>query len=243
MVDPIAFSFGPVQIRWYGILLAFGFFLGYHVLHFLARRQGVKQEVIDDAFLWLIPLSIIGARLFEVVIYNPTYYLANPLKVFFIWEGGISVHGGILGAVIATFIVAKKHTVHFYDIADLYPAPFFLGAALGRIGNFINGELIGKPSTLPWAVEFSNYSGLRHPSQIYESMKNFILFGLALFVKDKSWPRGCKFWLAIGSYSILRFGVEFYKDMPAYGIFTVAQWISLPLMMIAFFMFYRLKKR
>ena len=243
MVDPVAFSLGPLQIRWYGILLAIGFYLGYLLLRRIGRERNIEEGVIEDLFLWLVPASIVGARLFEVVVYEPSYYFSNPLKIVAVWEGGLASHGGFLGALTAVFLVAKKHKVGFYRLADLVPVPFFVGAALGRVGNFINGELVGKVSSLPWAVSFSGYEGLRHPSQIYEALKNALLAAVFWNIRKINLPDGCLFWLGVGAYSLLRFVVEFWKDLPIYYSLTVAQWLSLPLVLISAFMFYRLKKR
>ena len=241
MVNPVAFSLGLIQIRWYGILLALAFFLGYMVVKKLAKEKGLPESFTDDLFVYLIPLGIIGARLAEIIIYEPAYYLANPIKVFFVWEGGLSVHGGFVGAFLATYLVAKKYKLSFYKVADLLPIPFFLGAALGRIGNFINGELVGKVTSLPWGMHFEGYEGLRHPSQLYESVKNFFLCYLTWKMRKKNWPDGCLFWFGIASYSMLRFLVEFVKDLPSYDGLTTAQWISLPLIFIGVIMFFRLK--
>ena len=242
MVDPVAFSFGSWSIRWYGILLALGFFLGYMIFKKFALEKGFSESLVDDFFIWLVPSGIVGARLFEVLVYEPAYYFANPLKIFYVWEGGLASHGGMIGAFFAVYVVSKKYKMHFYDLADLLPVPFFIGAALGRIGNFINGELVGKVTSVPWAVHFQGYEGLRHPSQVYESFKNFFLAGVFFSVKNLKLPKGSLFWAALGSYSVLRFVVEFWKDLPVYYQLTVAQWISLPLIIISAMMFYKVQK-
>ena len=242
MINPVAFSLGSLQIRWYGILLALGFLVGYVIIKKFAKEKKLPPDLVDDFFVWVIPLGIVGARVFEVIIYEPTYYFADPIKMLYVWQGGLSSHGGMLGAVVATIIVAKKYKINFYAIADLLPIPFFLGAALGRIGNFINNELVGKVTSVPWAVVFNGYDGLRHPSQVYEALKNVLLGGIAFQVKKTRLPEGCMFWFGLGSYSLFRFVVELWKDLPTYVGLTIAQWISVPLLVISFIMFYKQKQ-
>ncbi len=240
-MDPVAFTLGAVQIRWYGILLAFSFFLGYLIFKKQALEKKFSEKFVDDFFLYLIPFSIIGSRLVEVVVYDPVYYFSDPIKIFYVWQGGLASHGGILGALVAVYLVSKKHTISFYKVADLLPIPFFLSAGIGRIGNFINGEIVGKVSSLPWAVSFAGYSGLRHPVQLYEMVMDFILFGIFLKLKSKNFPEGCFFYLALGMYSLFRFIVEFYKEMPLYFHLTIGQWLSIFLMLVSLVMFFRRK--
>ena len=234
MIDPVLFHLGPLEVRYYGVLFALGFLAGYFILRKLAPERNIHPDTIDDFLIWLIPSIVVGARLFEVLVYEPGYYFANPAKIIAIWEGGLASHGGLLGGILVTWWFCKRRKIHFYDLADLAVIPGALGAAFVRLGNFMNGEIVGRVSNAPWAMEFSGYEGRRHPSQLYEAAKNLLLF-IALWNlrKIKDLPRGFLFWSFIGGYSVLRFVVEFWKDWPLYYGLTIGQWLSIPLILLA----------
>lgn len=179
MIDPTIFQIGSIAIRWYGVIMAFGFILGLYISVHLAKQRKISKNTIVDYFIYLIPASIIGARLLAVILNYPIY-LNDPLEIFALWHGGMAIHGGIIGAVLVTLYFCKKRDINFYDIADIIVIPLGLGLALGRIGNFINQEFIGKPTNLPWGVYFDNLPEKRHPSQIYEALKNLIIFTITL---------------------------------------------------------------
>ncbi len=230
-MDPIAFQIGSIAIRWYGIFYVLGFLFAYWVSPLLARN--ISKEDMQEFFLYLIPFSIIGARLLYVFL-NWSYYSENLFQILFIWNGGMAFYGGLIGAVLAAFYFCRKKKIHFYDLADVLVIPLAIGLALGRLGNFINGELYGKITSLPWGVSFEGVDGLRHPSQIYESLKNlFIFFVVFRVYKLKKFKKGFVFWLFIFMYSFLRFFVEFVKDVDVYSGLTYGQWISLPLVIIS----------
>lgn len=234
MIDPILLRLGPLEIRYYGVLFALGFLIGYFILRKLAPERNIKPDMIDDFLIWLIPGMVIGARLFEVLVYEPSYYFSNPAKIIAVWEGGLASHGGLLGGILVTWWFCRKHKIHFYDLADLGVIPGVLGAAFVRIGNFMNGEIVGRVSDVPWAMEFTGYEGKRHPSQLYEAAKNVLLFvALWNLRKVHDLPRGFLFWSFIGGYSILRFVVEFWKDWPMHYGLTIGQWLSIPFILFA----------
>ena len=241
MIDPTAFQIGNIAIRWYGIIMALGFFLAYLITKKLAKYRNISEKDMTDYFLYFIPSSIIGARLWAVIL-NYQYY-SNPLEIFAVWNGGMAIHGGIAGAMLATYYYTKKRKLHFYDIADIIVIPTALGLALGRIGNFINQEFFGRPTNLPWGINFDNVEGKRHPSQIYESLKNLIIFSITLkLYLFKTLKRGIIFWTFILLYSILRFGVEFFKDMQLWYGLTYGQIISIPLFVLSIIMLRRIMK-
>src|SRR3989344_5318907 len=205
MIDPVLVHFGPLEIRYYGVLFALAFLFGYFILRKLAPERGLTSETIDDFFVWLIPGIVIGARLFEVLVYEPAYYLANPVKIIAVWEGGLASHGGAIGGILVTAWFCRRRGIRFYDLADLAVIPGALGAAFVRLGNFMNGELVGRPSSVSWAMEFPGYEGRRHPSQLYEAAKNVILFTVLWHLrKIKDLPRGFLFWSFIGGGSLFR---------------------------------------
>lgn len=234
MIDPVLLHLGPLEIRYYGVLFALGFLIGYFILRKLAPERGLKPEIVDDFLIWLIPGVVIGARLFEVIVYEPSYYFANPVKIIAVWEGGLASHGGMIGGILVTLWFCKRHKIHFYDLADLAVIPCALGAAFVRLGNFMNGEIVGRVSDAPWAMKFPGYEGRRHPSQLYEAFKNVLLFAALWHLRKlRDLPRGFLFWSFIGGYSALRFAVESWKDWPLYYGLTIGQWLSIPLILIA----------
>ncbi|MBS3152897.1 prolipoprotein diacylglyceryl transferase [Candidatus Woesearchaeota archaeon] len=239
MVNPILFDLGPIEIRYYGVLYALAFLVGYFILRKLARKFNIKEEYIDDYMPYIIIADIVGARLFEVLFYNSEYYFANPLKIFAVWEGGLASHGAIITIILATIWFCKKRKILFYNFADMISIPIALGAAFIRIGNFINSELVGKITDLPWAVQFLGYEGSRHPVQIYQATGHVIIFFILLsMTKLKNIKEGTIFWSLLFIDSIFRFVTEFYKDLPAdYGFvylgLNLAQWASLVIIMVS----------
>jgi phosphatidylglycerol---prolipoprotein diacylglyceryl transferase len=176
-------------MRWYGLMYIFGFVSPYLLVMYQVKHNGmnIDRTSIDDLFFYLIVGLIIGARLGYVLFYNLSFYLEHPPDTFAIWHGGMSFHGGLIGAFIACYIVARRKKLKFFMTADLLVPTCPVGIGFGRIGNFINGELFGKPSTVPWAMIFPKGGNVpRHPSQLYEMFFEGILLFLILWIyKDK----------------------------------------------------------
>ena len=245
-MDPVLFDLGAVRIYWYSVLFVIGLILGYFLLLRLGRERNVKKKVLEDYFIWTVISLIVGARLFEVLLYAPKYYFANPSKIFQIWEGGLASHGAILGILIMTFFFARSHKLRFYQLSDLIAVPAALLACLVRIGNFINRELIGTVTTSLVGVQYKGRVGLRHPVQIYQSCANFILF--IVLYKFRKMREGFLTWIFIGLYSVLRFFTEFYKELPAnYGFFwfglNLAQWFSVAGVIFSLVFLYGFRKK
>jgi phosphatidylglycerol:prolipoprotein diacylglycerol transferase len=247
-IDPVLLRLGFLEIRYYGLIYVIGFFLAYWMLTYFSKRKLIKlsrDDVLD--FLFYITVgAIVGARLFYVIIYNFSYYLSNLHEIFFIWQGGMSFHGGFLGAIIAGYVYKIKHPFDFWKFADIMVIPLALGLCLGRIGNFINGELYGRLTSLPWGVKFPNIEGYRHPSQLYEAAKNFIIFLTLWFLKDKKLPSGFLFWTFVTMYGFLRFWIEFVRAPdPQLGFIlfnlTMGQLLTLPMFIIGLCMLIKLK--
>lgn len=247
MVNPILFSIGLFELRYYSILLAIAFLLGYIILSKLINE--VEKDKVDKFLLHMIIWMIIGARLFEVFFYNPSYYFSNLIKIFYIWEGGIASHGALIAAILVTYRFTKKENLKFYDIADKIVIPVALGASLVRLGNFFNGELVGKLTNVKWAVKFNNYEGMRHPVQIYQSISHLISFFILIYVRTlKNLPKGFLFWLFMLMFSVFRFFTEFYKDLPfgyglqAYGL-NLAQYLSIFILVISVIYMFKIFKK
>lgn len=239
-MNPIAFSLGPLTVRYYGILMFLGFVIGYFILKKLAREKEIKDNLIEDYFIYIILGTIIGARLFHVFFYSFDYFIANPIKILYIWEGGLSSHGAIIANVLMTLWFTKKNKLKFYDLADIIVIPFALGASFIRLGNFINQELVGKETNSIFGYKFDSYENLRHPVQLYESFCNLILFIILYFYRKL--PSGYIFWLFILLYSIIRFIVDIFKDLPFYLGFTLAQYLSILMVIISIVYLYRLRR-
>ncbi len=249
MIDPIFFKLGPLEIRYYGLLYAFAFLIGYFILIKLSKIFKIQEEVIDDFMPYVILADILGARLFEVLFYNPAYYFSNPLKIFAVWEGGLASHGAIIAIILTTYYFCKKRKISFYTFTDMIAIPVALGAAFIRIGNFINAELVGKITNLPWAVNFTGYEGLRHPVQLYQSFGHIVIFFILLsMLKIKERKEGLIFWSLLFLDSLFRLVTEFFKDLPKdYGFFflslNLAQWASIIIIIISIKPIYiRIKK-
>jgi len=215
-IDPILVDLGFAQIRYYGLFYVIGFLFSYFYFRFLIRQKkiDIDYDELDSLFVYVILGLILGARLFYTIVYDPAYFLANPIKIFAVWQGGLSFHGGLIGMMIAAYIFAKRNRVDFLDLADTAVIPAALCLALGRIGNFINGELYGRITDVPWAVKFPGAEGFRHPSQLYESFKNIVIFSILsyFYFCKKKFPKGFFLWLFVTLYPLFRFFVEFYRE-------------------------------
>tara|TARA_B100000700_G_C15048750_1_gene859265 strand:+ start:1688 stop:2485 length:798 start_codon:yes stop_codon:yes gene_type:complete len=182
-LDPVLIDLGFFQIKWYSIAYILGIVLGWFYASIIIKNYNnitnINQQDFEDLIIYLILGIILGGRLGYVIFYDPNYYIQNFFEIFKVWHGGMSFHGGVLGVVISTFVFAKVNKSNFFNFTDIIACVAPIGLFLGRIANFINGELFGKVSTLPWAVVFPDVDNLaRHPSQIYEA----ILEGIVLFV-------------------------------------------------------------
>ena len=240
--DPVAIHIGPLAIRWYGLMYLVGF-----ALIWLAGRYRIRTRPdsvwtakdLDDALFYGILGTIIGGRLGYVLFYKFGDYLTEPLHIFYVWEGGMSFHGGLLGVMVAIWLFARRHKHDWLRSMDFIAplVPLALGA--GRLGNFINAELWGRPTDVPWAMIFPNVDGVpRHPSQLYEfTLEGVVLFLLLWWFSSKSRPRGAVSGLFLLGYGIFRFSVEFTRQpdnflgLLALGL-SMGQWLSLPMIVL-----------
>ena len=215
-IDPVIFKIGPFAMRWYGLMYILGFLAAYGLMVYQLRgnrKPGIPREAVDDLFFYLIIGLIVGARLGYTIIYNPGFYIENPIEIFMVWHGGMSFHGGLAGAFIAGVIVIVKKGLPFRTTADLVIPTAPIGICLGRIGNFINGELFGRPADVPWAMVFPQGGPIpRHPSQLYEAFfEGLLLFVILWFYKDKKKREGDVFAMFLMLYGIFRTFCEFFR--------------------------------
>ena len=248
-IDPVIFQVFGLEVRYYGLVYALGFLFVLYMTLWLIRRDDldVKKDDVYDLFFWIMLGALIGGRLFHVIFYNPAYFISHPLEIPALWLGGISIHGGVVGAVTAGLIFVRRKGYSFYTFADLIMVTFPLVLVFGRIANFINAELVGPVTGLPWCVVFPGYEGCRHPTVLYEAVKNLAIFSWQtfLFTRRNVWnyAAGTIFWSFVGLYSFLRFFAQFLR--PEEKIFfgmDVAQLFSIVLFPLALYMLYRLNR-
>lgn len=241
-IDPVAISLGPLQIHWYGIMYVIGF-VGFLVLgKYRARQTGslFKPEQVDDMMFWGAIGVVLGGRIGYMLFYNPREILADPLSLFQIWDGGMSFHGGLIGVVIVMFVLAWKWRVHVLQLADFVAPLIPIGLGAGRMGNFINGELWGKTTDVPWGMVFREAGDLpRHPSQLYQMfLEGFLLFALLWWFSSKPRPAGAISGLFLVAYAIFRILVEFVREPDehigylAFGWLTQGQLLSIPMLLL-----------
>ena len=235
-LDPVAFSFGGVRVFWYGIFFATAILAGLQYMKWVYKKELRDESELETLFLYVVVGIVVGARVGHCLFYDPAFYLANPMKIFAVWEGGLASHGGGLGVIIALWLYSKKFKLNFLWLIDRIAIPTALFGFFVRMGNFMNSEILGKPSELPWAIVFSRTDELpRHPAQLYEAFSYLIVFFVLAFVfKEKK--EFLKNGFLFGSFLVLifsvRFAVEFVKmRQAAYdsGIaLTTGQDLSLP---------------
>lgn len=241
-IDPIAFSIGPLKVHWYGFMYLIGFAAYLALGTYRARRpqSPLKPYQVSDALFYGALGVVLGGRGGYVLFYNLPFYLAHPMQVFAVWDGGMSFHGGLVGVVLALAWYARRIGLHLFQLTDFVAPMVPIGLACGRIGNFINGELWGKVTTLPWGMVFPKGGPLpRQPSQLYE----FFLEGIVLFIilwlfSAKPRPMGAVSGLFLLLYGLFRFLVEFVRvpdpqlGYVAFGWVTMGQVLSLPMMLV-----------
>lgn len=238
---PILVELGPITIRWYGLLIASAVMIGITLSQYLAKRRHVDPDLLGDLVIWLIIGAIPAARLYYVI-FEWSRYAQNPERIIAIWEGGIAIHGAIIGGTIATLIFARLKHISFWQLADLVAPSLILGQAIGRWGNFFNSEAFGDPTNLPWKLyipaeyrppQFANFEYF-HPTFLYESLWNLVVFSLLLFLFFRGLqgkPRlktGTLFLVYLVAYSLGRVWIEGLRtDSLMFGPLRMAQVVSL----------------
>lgn len=240
-IDPVAFELGPLSVHWYGLMYAVGFVCAWWLGRLRARRPDspITPAQMDDVIVYGALGVILGGRLGYVLFYDFAGFLANPLSLLMIWQGGMSFHGGLIGVLVALWVYQRRHQGSFGAMTD-FAAPLVpIGLGAGRFGNFINGELWGAPTNLPWGMIYPPLGQVaRHPSMLYQMM----LEGVALFIivwlfSSKPRPRGAVSGVFLLTYGCFRFAVEFVR-LPdahigylAFGWVTMGHLLSLPMIL------------
>lgn len=237
--DPVALQLGPLAVRWYGLMYLAGFalFLGLGRWRIRAGGSGWSVKDLDDLLFFGVLGVVLGGRLGYGVFYQLAEYLEHPLRIFFVWQGGMSFHGGLLGVIVAMLLFARRRSRPFLEVADFVAPLTPLGLAAGRLGNFINGELWGRPTDGPWGMVFPQVDALpRHPSQLYEfALEGLALFALLWLFSRRPRPMGAVSGMFLAGYGTFRFVVEFAREPDAFLGFlvmgwTMGQWLSLPML-------------
>lgn len=247
-IDPVLLSLGPIEIRYYSLAYIFGAIITYYIMRHLIRLKGLsfKKNQLLDLVVYALLGAVIGGRLGYVLFYNLFYYIKSPMEILAVWHGGMSFHGGLLGAALLAYYYCRKNNMEFWKIADLMVIPITLALFLGRIGNFINGELYGRITNVPWAFKFKGVQGFRHPSQLYEAFKNLLMFSVLWNMKNKKKFDGYLFSLFVIMYGILRFIIEFFREPDAHiGLIlglSLGQYLCLAMVLIGIVLMIRLKK-
>lgn len=243
-IDPVAIALGPLKVRWYGLAYLAGLALGWLYMRRLLSVPGLwrgaplmKPEQADDFLLWATLGTVIGGRLGFVLLYEPSLFLHDPARVFAVWQGGMAFHGGLLGVILAITLFARYNKISLLSLGDLAAAAVPFGLFFGRIANFINGEVYGRLTTMPWGVEFpaavlnpGDTAGPRHPTQLYEAF----LEGLVLFLLLRYFTHsrgslkhpGLTAGVFLSAYALVRIGVEFFKEWDYGQFFTTAYFSS-----------------
>jgi phosphatidylglycerol:prolipoprotein diacylglycerol transferase len=230
-IDPVIFQVGPLQVRWYGLMYVFGFAASLFLVKHQIKKFGFKELEVhfENLNLVLIISLVLGARLGYVLFYGLPYYLGHPSEILATWQGGMSFHGGMLGLILGGVIFSRRKGLDFWRVADFYTVTMPIGLGLGRIGNFINGELYGRVTNVPWGMIFPGGGPLpRHPSQLYEGFfEGLVLFLVLWLLKEKqnppsSWASGSMVAIFLILYGVFRVGVEFFREPDAHLGFIAA---------------------
>ena len=231
-INPTLLSLGPFEVRFYGLVFVLGFLTLYFILKKKKESLGINNKQIDDFLFYAFIGMIVGARVFHVFVWEPGYYLSHLGEILKIWKGGLSFHGGLVGGVLAGYWFCRKHSVSIAKMADLVvlPAAFFL--ALGRIANFINGELWGTVTNVNWCVVFPNAEGCRHPSQLYAAFTRFVIFGVLYVIDRKEHKDGYLAWWFVILMGLGRIGVDFFRENARFLFLSMGQWLSVVMVVV-----------
>lgn len=250
-IDPILIEIGPLAIRWYALAFIAGLLIGWkYVLAFVAKPpNAMSTNDVDDFLVWATLGVVLGGRIGYVGFYNFEFYLSNPLAILQVWQGGMSFHGGAVGVLVATALFCKRRKLNIFAVGDAVVCAVPIGLFLGRLANFINGELFGRVTDVPWGVVFPHGGALtRHPSQIYEAiLEGLVLFLILYFLSRKDSIRlrpGVLSGVFFLGYSAARGLVELFREPDAHigflaGGITMGQLLSAPVLLFGLYLIFR----
>lgn len=252
-ISPVIAEIGPLKPHWYGAMYLLAFAIGWKLIQKYNRNAqlGLSKNDLLDLVLYILMGVVIGGRLGYMWFYNAAYYLEHPTKIFQIWLGGMSFHGGLIGVILALLYFAWRKQVKFFDIGDMIVYPSAIGIGLVRIGNFINAELYGRATDVPWCMVFPKRGAVdpgdvcRHPSQLYEAFFEGFLIALILRWMMKKHPKtGVLSWAFVVMYGVARFSMEYFREPDAhigfiFTYFTLGQLLTLPLIVIGGYMLWK----
>ncbi|MFV2059877.1 MAG: prolipoprotein diacylglyceryl transferase [Gammaproteobacteria bacterium] len=239
-VNPVLFSLGSINIRWYGVLFSFGFVFGYYTMRWIYIREHKNINELDKLLWYLIAGTLIGARLVHVLFYEPGYYFSNPLKTLALWEGGLASHGGAIGIMFSIYLYQRNSNESYLWLLDRLSIPIAFTAFSIRLGNFFNSEILGIPGSVPWLIIFKKYDLIpRHPAQLYEALSYLLIFIVLLYFYKKhnlQRKQGVIFGSLLFFVFLSRFLIEFVKlKQESYDMalmLNTGQLLSIPFMII-----------
>jgi phosphatidylglycerol:prolipoprotein diacylglycerol transferase len=251
MIDPVAFQFGPITIYWYGVIITFSFIIGTLLAYYHAIKTDIDPEHILNLLIWIIPASIIGARLLHVLL-SWSYYKLNPLEIFATWHGGLAIHGGLIGGFLVGYLYVKKYRLHFWSLADIFAPSIILGQAIGRWGNFINQEAYGNAVSLSFISHFPDFIQKQmlingqyyHPAFLYESLWNLVVFVVLMIIIRREHFSGQIMLLYLILYSLGRFFIEAIRlDSLMLGPIKSAQLLCVLIIAVSIVIYIRRAKK
>jgi len=251
-IDPVAVHLGPLAIRWYSLAYIAGILLGWWVVareHARKPVANLTQKALDDMVMWAVIGIVVGGRLGYILFYKPDYYFANPGQILHLWEGGMSFHGGLIGVITAFILFCRKYHIRFFELIDLIACATPIGLFFGRLANFVNGELWGRVTDVPWGMVFPRGGDLpRHPSQLYEAgMEGVVLFTVLMVLlkytnaREKPGTLGGVF---IAGYAVARIVAECFREPDEFlgyfaGFITMGQLLCLPMLAYGLYLIFR----
>lgn len=247
-ISPEIFELGPLKPRWYGLLFALGFIVGYQLMTVIFKKEGKPQKDLDKLTIFMVIGTVVGARLGHCLFYEPARYLADPIAILKIWQGGLASHGAAVGILLIVWVfVRNRKDVTYLWVFDRVVIVVALAGFFIRLGNFFNSEILGMPSELPWAVIFSSVDNIpRHPAQLYEAFSYLIIFVLLWFnylKKTVKMPEGQSFGLFLILVFTSRFLIEFVKEVQVGFendmLLNMGQLLSIPLILAGVYLYLR----